>query len=89
MAEDTPPAGLVSLAAANIGDKGVITQVSAGDAGDLERRLLEFGFVEGARLEVLHEGAVARDPLAVRLDDMRVALRRCDATGIWFRKDPA
>jgi ferrous iron transport protein A len=89
MAEDMPPVGLVRLAAADIGDKGVITQVRAEDAGDLERRLLEFGFVEGACLEVLHEGALARDPLAVRVDDMRVALRRRDAAGIWFRKDPA
>ncbi len=46
---------------------------------ELERRLLEMGFVEGARVEILHEGLIGRDPIAVRLDDMRVALRRREA----------
>ena len=51
-------------------------------AEELERRLLELGFVEGASVEVLHEGAFGRDPMAVRLDDMRVALRRREASAI-------
>jgi len=54
---------------------------------ELERRLLEFGFVEGARIEVLHEGAIRRDPIAVKLDDMRVALRRRDAEDVWVLLD--
>jgi ferrous iron transport protein A len=87
MPETSPPAGLISLAVAAVGDAGVIAEVRSDGVGDLERRLLEFGFVEGARLEVLHEGALAGDPLAVRLDDMRVALRRRDAAGVWFLKD--
>ncbi len=52
---------------------------SGASAPDLERRLLEMGFVEGARVEILHEGLIGRDPIAVRLDDMRVALRRREA----------
>ena len=47
--------------------------------GEMERRLLEMGFVEGARVEILHEGPFGRDPLAVRVDDITVALRRRDA----------
>ena len=43
--------------------------------------------MEGARVEVLHEGAIRRDPIAVRLDDMRVALRRRDAEDIWISLD--
>ncbi|WP_442958029.1 FeoA family protein [Phenylobacterium sp.] len=82
---------LVRLSAANPGDRGVIVDVRAesrpGDHGvgveELQRRLLEFGFVEGAHLEVLHEGLIRRDPIAVRLDDMRVALRRRDAEDVW------
>jgi ferrous iron transport protein A len=54
---------------------------------ELERRLLEIGFVEGARVEVLHEGFIGRDPIAVRLDDMRVALRRREAQGVLIRLD--
>ena len=56
---------------------------------ELERRLLEMGFVEGARFQVLHEGLVGRDPMALRLDDMRVALRRREARSIIIECDAA
>jgi ferrous iron transport protein A len=46
---------------------------------ELERRLLEMGFVEGARIELMHEGPIGHDPIAVRVDDTTVALRRRDA----------
>ena len=49
---------------------------------ELERRLLEMGFVEGARFQILHEGLVGRDPIALKLDDMRVALRRREARAV-------
>jgi ferrous iron transport protein A len=86
---------LVRLSAARPGDRGVILEVRAeshvGDHGvdvhELQRRLLEFGFVEGAHVEVLHEGAIRRDPIAIRLDDMRVALRRRDAEDVWVLLD--
>ena len=71
-----------------------VAQTALGDqrrgfagAVDLERRLLEMGFVEGARVEILHEGFIGRDPICVRLDDMRVALRRREARGILVRPD--
>jgi len=74
------------------GDRGVIVQV--GDhshtdehAMELERRLLELGFVEGARIEVLHEGLFGRDPIAMKVDDMRVALRRHEAASLTVRFD--
>ncbi len=89
--------GRVRLSRTRAGDRGVIVAVHSAsgrrssdtgvDPAELERRLLEFGFVEGARLEILHEGAIARDPIAVRLDDMRVALRRRDAEDVWVRLD--
>jgi ferrous iron transport protein A len=62
-----------------------MTGVPAAEREELERRLLEIGFVEGARIEVLHEGFIGRDPIAVRLDDMRVALRRREAQGVLVR----
>jgi ferrous iron transport protein A len=85
----------VRLSVARPGDRGVIVDVRAeshpGDHGvdvnELQRRLLEFGFVEGARIEVLHEGAIWRDPIAVRLDDMRIGLRRRDAEDVWVQLD--
>lgn len=57
------------------------------DAAELERRLLEMGFVEGARFEVLHEGPIGRDPICVRIDDTRVALRRRDADALIVAPD--
>jgi len=87
---------LVRLSEARPGDRGLIVEVRAeshpGDhgvsVGELQRRLLEFGFVEGARIEILHEGAIWRDPIAVRLDDMRIGLRRRDAGDVWVLLDP-
>lgn len=49
---------------------------------EIERRLLELGFVEGARVEILHEGLIGRDPIAVRVNDATVALRRREAMAI-------
>lgn len=86
---------VVPLADRRVGFRGVIQSVEvpgrgAGgvDAEELQRRLLEMGFVEGARVEVLHEGLIGRDPICVRLDDMRVALRRGHARGVLVRPDP-
>ena len=81
------------LSDARKGDRGVVTRIgcpdnASGGGHDLERRLLEIGFVEGARIELLHEGFIGRDPIAVRLDDMRVALRRREAQGVLIRLEP-
>jgi len=88
--------GWVRLSQARPGDRGVIVDVRADPASDhgvdvheLERRLLEFGFVEGAAFEVLHQGLMGADPIAVKLDDMRVALRRRDAAEVWVRLESA
>ena len=43
---------------------------------ELERRLIELGFTEGSHVEILHEGAFGRDPIAVRVNTSTVALRR-------------
>ena len=83
------------LSAIRPGQTGVIVGVSAQpsstvggvDCGELERRLLEAGFVEGARVALLHEGPMGGDPIAIRLDDMRVALRRREANGVMVQLD--
>ena len=83
----TPELGLQPLGAGARGLCGVVVSVGSGQAadGDLERRLLEIGFVEGARVEILHAGPIGGDPIAVRLDDMRVALRRREANAVMLR----
>jgi ferrous iron transport protein A len=49
---------------------------------DLEQHLLEMGFTEGARVEVLHQGAIKRDPIAVRVDNITIAIRRREAMAV-------
>jgi ferrous iron transport protein A len=49
---------------------------------ELERRLVELGFIEGAEVEILHEGLIGRDPIAVRVDGATVAIRRREAMAI-------
>lgn len=88
-------AGLVPLGRGAKGMKGVVASVGANAAdmragspvspAELERRLLEIGFVEGARVEILHEGLFGRDPIVVRVDDARVALRRREADAVLVR----
>ena len=78
---------VIKLSEARIGQRGVITAVGShchhqADDVELERRLLELGFVEGASIEVIHEGLFGRDPIAMKVDDMRVALRRKEAASL-------
>lgn len=82
----------LKLSQARRGDRGLIIQVGEhchhqDHEVELERRLLELGFVEGARVELLHEGLFGRDPIAMKVDDMRVALRRHEAASITIRLD--
>ena len=76
------------LGLAKRGFRGVIHHLAAGRAdsalGDveLESRLIELGFVEGAKVEILHEGVVGGDPIAVRVENVTVAVRRREAMAI-------
>jgi len=55
---------------------------SALSAVELESRLIELGFVAGAKVEVLHEGIVGRDPIAVRIENVTIAVRRREAMAV-------
>jgi len=53
---------------------------------ELERRLLELGMVEGARVDIRHQGLFGRDPIAVRVDcHATFALRRREASAVMVR----
>ncbi|MDE2181929.1 MAG: ferrous iron transport protein A [Alphaproteobacteria bacterium] len=88
--ESPPVAGRVRkpLGGAEAGFRGRIDSIDAagGSSGlapeELERRLIELGFVEGAAVEILHEGIIGHDPIAVRVDNSTVALRRREAMSI-------
>jgi ferrous iron transport protein A len=88
------PAAPSPLSSARIGFTGVIVEVQAPDQGsglsgaEIERRLLEMGFVEGAPVRLVHEGFFGRDPIAVRLADRTVALRRREARAVMVRATP-
>lgn len=82
----------IRLSEARRGDRGVIVRVGEHCHHDemaieLERRLLELGFVEGARVELLHEGLFGRDPIAMKVDDMTVGLRRREAASLLVELD--
>jgi ferrous iron transport protein A len=80
----------IALGEARVGFRGRIHQLSVNGAGvgtglagpELERRLIELGFVEGADVELLHQGLFGGDPIAVRVADTTIALRRREAMAI-------
>jgi ferrous iron transport protein A len=46
------------------------------------QRLRHFGFDEGVGVEALHLGPIGRDPIAIRVGRMTVAIRRRHAAAI-------
>lgn len=83
---------VIKLSEARVGQRGVIASVGThchhqAEEVELERRLLELGFVEGARVELIHQGLFGRDPIAMKVDDMRVALRRREAASLTVELD--
>jgi len=89
------PPDVIPLGAAPLGFRGRIEAIEvANDASglppqELESRLIELGFLEGARVEILHEGLIARDPIAVRVNHSTVALRRREAMAILVLSEDA
>jgi ferrous iron transport protein A len=67
-------------------DRGTPARVVAigwNDLGPAEaNRLRHFGFDEGALVELLHQGPFGRDPLAIRIGRMTVAIRRRHALAV-------
>lgn len=63
--------------------RGAHARIARIDASEsLARKLLEMGIEEGMEVTLLHEGPIRRDPLAIRLNDRVIALRRRDAEHI-------
>lgn len=85
-----PPAGddCCRLGALRKGQRAVVTGLDDSAVatplppGELERRMIEMGLIEGARVEILHEGFPGADPLAVRINDHTLALRRAEAHAV-------
>lgn len=83
-----PQQSHLPLGEAACGFRGRITALepraagSSLEADELENRLLELGFVEGASVAILHEAPFGHDPIAVRVDNMTIAIRRREAMAI-------
>ena len=78
----------IALGDARVGFRGRIQAIDAKrggaglPAGELERRLIELGFVEGAAVELLHQGLFGGDPIAVRIAQTTIGLRCREAMAI-------
>ncbi|HEY1749983.1 MAG TPA: FeoA family protein [Caulobacteraceae bacterium] len=90
--QDASAGAATPLSAGRKGFAGAIVEVRApqGSGGlggaEIERRLIEMGFVEDAPVEIVHEGLFGRDPIAIRLADRTVALRRREARAVMVRQ---
>jgi len=71
------------LAELKVGSRAEVTHVDWAALDHAEAcRLRHFGFDEGVMVEPLHLGPFGRDPLAVRVGRMTVAIRRNQARAI-------
>lgn len=81
---------LIPLAKINKGQQCIVRKIDEAllphnvelEAGELERRILEIGIIEGVELQVLHFGLINRDPIAVLVgtNGATIAIRRNEST---------
>jgi ferrous iron transport protein A len=73
----------VSLDQLELGTKARVTSIDWNGLDPGEAcRLQHFGFDEGVAVEPLHLGPFGRDPIAIRVGRMTVAIRRKHASAI-------
>ena len=74
---------IIPLDQLKLGTRARIAAVDWAVLGETEaRRLRQFGFDEGVAIEPLHLGPFGRDPLAVRVGRMTVAIRKSHARAV-------
>jgi ferrous iron transport protein A len=73
----------IGLDQLKVGTKACVLSIDWPALDDSEgRRLRHFGFDEGMTVEPLHLGPFGRDPIAVRVGRMTVAIRRKHASAV-------
>lgn len=87
---------MINLASLNKYDVGIVRHIDESQmpkksgliSGEVEAQLLEMGFIEGAKLQVLHLGAWGREPIAVRINNSNsiIALRKNEASAILLER---
>ena len=71
------------------GARARVVAIGWGELGESEaNRLRHFGFDEGVMVEALHEGPFGRDPIAIRVGRMTVAIRRRQALAVQVQIEP-
>jgi ferrous iron transport protein A len=74
---------IIPLDQLKLGTRARIATIDWESLGDSEAcRLRHFGFDEGVSIEPLHLGPFGKDPLAVRVGRMTVAIRRQQARAV-------
>lgn len=82
------PSSLEALGTLAPGAIGTLSHFDTGGQKDSEtriNRLREMGFAEGLEVELLHESVFGKDPIAVRIGQMTIAMRRREANLIQVR----
>ena len=75
--------GILSLDKLALGTKARVTAIEWSLLDHAEaNRLKHFGFDEGVSVEALHLGPFGRDPIAIRVGRMTVAIRRRHAGAV-------
>ena len=73
----------ISLDQLKVGTKAHVASIDWGSLDESEAcRLQHFGFDEGVAVEPLHLGPFGRDPIAIRVGRMTVAIRRKHAGAV-------
>jgi ferrous iron transport protein A len=74
---------IIPLDQLKLGTRARITAIDWAALGESEAcRLRHFGFDEGVSIQPLHLGPFGRDPLAVRVGRMTVAIRKAQARAV-------
>ena len=79
----------VTLDQLELGVRARVVAIGWSELGESEgNRLRHFGFDEGVLVEQLHQGPFGRDPIAVRIGRMTVAIRRRHALAVQVQIEP-
>jgi ferrous iron transport protein A len=74
---------IIPLDQLKLGTRARIATIDWSALGDAEaNRLKHFGFDDGVAIEPLHLGPFGKDPLAVRVGRMTVAIRKAQARAV-------
>ena len=74
---------IIALDLLEVGRRGRVVSIDWDSLETAEaNRLRHFGFDEGVMVEPLHLGPLGRDPIAIRVGRMTVAIRRAHARAV-------